>query len=235
MRLKFSLMFLLVLGLLFAGCKDENNPAAPGGTNTTVYTGIVAGGGISGSITINVPVPKRAYAAPSAEGDTVAITGTLKIDGGASIPLTGLYVVSTGDFSLSGGGYTFTGFAGEGNITGSFSGPGGTGIFTAEAGTGGAVKSYCGTYQDNPPGTESGVFNMVINGTDILVIISPAGNDAGTFVTYGFLAGTEISIYDPENATTPVATGMLNTTNNTVSGVYANGSTGGTWTGALCN
>ncbi len=233
MRTTMFFVFLAVSAVLLGGCKDDSTPTAPGAGSTT-YTGVMAGGGVSGSISINIPTPKRAYPSVAEEGDTVAITGTLKINGGATITLTGYHIYLTDEIYLSGGGYSFFGFLDEGNISGTFNSPGGSGVFSAEAGGSGTVKTYCGTYQDNPPGTESGYFNMLINGTEIVVIVSPSSGE-GTYWAQGTLTnGTEIAIYDPENPGFPVATGTLNTSNNTVSGTYI-GVPGGTWSGAPCN
>jgi len=233
MRTKMFFVFLAVFAVLLGGCKDDSTPTAPGGGSTT-YTGVMAGGGVSGSISINIPTPKRAYPSVTEEGDTLEISGTLKINGGATVSLTGYYVVLTDEIYLSGGGYSFFGFVDEGNISGTFNSPGGSGVFSAEEGGAGTVKTYCGTYQDNSPGTESGYFNMIINGTDIVVIVSPSSGDGTYWATGTLTNGTVIAIYDPETPGFPVATGILNTSNNTVSGTYI-GDPGGTWSGAPCN
>lgn len=234
MNMKFLITPVLLTCLVFGGCKDESNPAGTAQTNSTMYTGIVAGGGISGSLTITIPLAKTPSSGVLTAVDTVAITGILRISGDGTVSLTGIYIDTTGEFSMSGGGYVFTGFADEENITGSFTGPGGSGIFVAEAGAPGTVRSYCGTYQDEPPGTETGVFNMVINGTSIIVIISPSGTDQ-SFATYGVLSGSEIAIYDSELPEIPIATGTVSTDGMSVSGSYIGESNGGTWSGTLCN
>jgi hypothetical protein len=239
MAFKISILCLLVLGFIFSGCKKDDNPADSGPTET-YYGGIVAGGGISGSIIVTIPIVKRGYPATSAEGDTVEIAGALRIVGGATISLAGYVVISTvefdstADFYLAGGGYTFTGFVGEGNITGSFMGPGGSGIFVAEATTTGSVLLYCGTFQDDPPNTDSGTFNVVIKGTEVIVIIYPQSRQGGD-VLAGTLVGTTITIYNPASPTTPIATGTLNSAGDMVSGTYDVGVATGSWSGSLCN
>jgi hypothetical protein len=234
MRLKMFFVCLAILALVTGGCKDDSNPAAAGGGSTT-FTGIMAGTGVSGSISITIPTPKRAYPSTAAEGDTLVVTGVLKINGGATISLTGFLVVETGELSLTGGGYTFDGFLDMGSVTGTFTYSGGTGYFSAEQGSSSTVKTYCGSYQDNAPGTESGTFNMIINGTSIVVIVFPDGSGGNSFVGEGeLIGGTQIVIYNPEVPSVPAATGTLNTATNTISGTYL-GDPGGTWSGSACN
>jgi hypothetical protein len=234
MRVKTFFLYVVMFAVVLAGCKDENNPTAAGGGSTS-YTGIMAGGGVSGSISINIPTPKRAYSSVSEEGDTLEITGTLKLNGGATIALSGYYVVLTDELYLAGGGYYFFGFVDEGNVSGTFNSPGGSGVFSAEEGGSSSVKTYCGTFQDNSPGIQSGYFNMIINGTSVIVIVSPSDGGGASYIGEGTLTnGTIIAIYDPETPGFPVATGTLNTSNNTVSGTYI-GDPGGTWSGAPCN
>jgi len=234
MRLKTFLILLAVFALILGGCKDDDNPAAPGSSSTS-YTGVISGSSVSGTISITIPVAKRAYRETSAEGDTLDISGTLKISGGATIDLTGFYVVETGEIYLTGGGYTFMGFVDEGEVSGSFTYSGGGGYFSAYAGDSSNVKTFCGRYQDNSPGEESGSFNMIISGTNITVVVYPDGGSGQSGILDGTLTGgTQIAIFSPEAPSIPVATGTLNVEANTISGTYA-GDPGGTWSGSVCN
>jgi len=233
MRLKLFIICLAVSCLSVNGCKDDSNPTGAGGGPTT-YTGVMAGAGVSGSISFIISTPKRSYTSTMAEGDTLEVTGSLKLNGGATITLTGYYDVETGELSLTGGGYTFFGFEDEGNISGTFAYSWGSGLFKAEQGSSSTVSTYCGSYQDNSPGTGSGFFNMTISGTSILLIMSPS-DGSGYFWAEGTLTGgTDIVIFSPGNPSVPWATGTLNTSNNTMSGTYVR-DPGGTWSGSPCN
>jgi len=234
MKHSFLLLAFAIFALLIGGCSDDDNPTTPGPT-TTSYTGVMAGTGVSGTLAITIPTAKRAYGLSSTASDTIAITAELKINGGATIPLTGTYIASTGAISLTGGGYTFTGTLADGVVTGSFTYSGGSGIFRCDEGTSSTTTSYCGRYQDTTPGTGAGYFNMSINGTAIYVLVYPDNAGGSAFSTTGSInASNQISIYDAETGGTVIATGTLNPTAHTVSGTYA-GSPGGTWSGGLCN
>lgn len=238
MKHLFTFLAIAVLAFVIGGCSDDDNPANPGTPTSTTYTGVMAGTGVSGTLTINIPTAKRVYAPSAAPGDTIEITATLKLNGGATIPLTGHLVVETGEIHLEGGGYTFMGVLTGGTVTGTFTYTGGSGIFRCDEGTSATVKSYCGRYQDNSPGTEAGYFNMTISGTSIYVLIYPDDAGGEAFGTTGSIDGENvISIYNPEVPSMVIATGTLNPTANTVSGSYigGGGGTGGTWSGSLCN
>ncbi len=96
MQLKSLFLLLAVFALILGGCKDDENPAGPAGPTITSYVGVMAGTGVSGTLTISIPTAKRVYTPSADPGDTVEITATLKINGGATIPLTGHHIVATG-------------------------------------------------------------------------------------------------------------------------------------------
>jgi hypothetical protein len=205
------------------------------GSNPPVsYVGVMAGTGVSGTLSIHLPAFKRSLDASTAPGDTLVITGSLDINGGATITLTGFLVVATGELSLDGGGYTFTGVLSGGTVTGTFTYTGGNGIFRCDEGTSSSVKSYCGRYQETPPDPAGGYFNMTISGSVIYVLVYPDDSGGQAFSTTGSLSGSNvITIYHPENHDVVLATGTLNPTTHTVSGT-ANGGVS-TWSGGLCN
>jgi hypothetical protein len=208
---------------------------AAGSNPPTSYVGVMAGTGVSGTLTISVPTPKRAYAPSTAPGDTLVITGSLKINGGATITLAGFLVVATGEIYLTGGGYTFTGNLSGDTITGTFTYSGGNGIFRCDEGTSSSVKNFCGRYQENSPGTDGGYFNMTLSGTAIFVIVYPDNAGGAGFSTTGSISTSNvITIYDPENSALVIATGTYISSTETVSGNYF-GDPGGTWSGGLCN
>jgi hypothetical protein len=238
MRLNSILLLVGVFAFLFSGCSDDENPTNPGTPTSTTYTGVMAGTGVSGTLTINIPAAKRAYTPTAAPGDTIEITATLNINGGATVALTGYLVVATGEIHLEGGGYMFMGVLSDGTVTGTFTYTGGNGIFRCDEGTAATVKSYCGRYQDNSPGTEAGYFNMTISGTSIFVLIYPDDEGGDAFGTTGSIdAENVIMIYNPEVPSMVIATGALNPSTQTVAGSYigGGGGTGGTWSGSLCD
>jgi hypothetical protein len=235
MKITTLFLFLGVFAFVLGGCKDSSNPAAPAPPGVTSYVGVIAGTGVSGTITISIPTAKRSYGTSATAGDTVEVTATLKINGGATIELAGFYVKSTGELYLTGGGYLFEGVVNGGKISGTFTYSGGSGFFNCDEGNASNIKTYCGTYHDNAPGTGSGAFNITRNGTSLVVIVYPSDAGGQAFMTTGSInASNEITIFNPDNTAIVVATGTLNPTTNAVSGSYA-GDPGGTWSGSLCN
>jgi hypothetical protein len=236
MKYSFLLLAFAVFAFVLGGCSDDDNPANPAGPTTTSYTGVMAGTGVSGTLSISIPTGKRTYDPSSAAAETTLITASLKINGGATIPLTGFYIATTGEIYLTGGGYTFVGVLADGTVTGTFTYTGGNGIFRCDEGTSSTVSQYCGRYQDTTPGTGAGYFNMTISGTAIYVLVYPDGGEGAAFSTTGSInASNQISIYNPENNAIVIATGTLNPTAHTVSGTYAGDPAGGTWSGGLCD
>jgi hypothetical protein len=231
MKYSYLLVAFTVFAFILGACSDDDNPSNPVVPATTSYTGVMAGTGVSGTLSISIPTAKRSYEPSSVTADTTLITASLKINGGATIPLTGFYVATTGEIYLTGGGYTFTGSLAGGVVTGTFTYTGGNGIFRCDEGTSSSVKSYCGRYEDSSGG---GYFNMTISGSAIYVLVYPDNAEGQAFSTTGSLsAGNVISIYHPENHDVVLATGTLNPTANTVSGTANGGTT--TWSGSLCN
>jgi hypothetical protein len=235
--MKFLSVFLLgaVFSFVLGGCKDNSNPTAPNTPGSTSYVGVIAGTGVSGTLAITIPTAKRAFAETATAGDSIAITAIMKINGGATVSLAGFYIISTHEVVLAGGGYVFVGSLATGSVTGTFTYAGGTGLFICKEGAAGSVKSYCGTYQENTPGTGTGAFNLTVSGATLVVVVYPSDAGGQSFMTTGSInpAG-QISIYDPNNTAIVVATGTLNTSTNTVSGAFG-GDPGGTWSGGLCH
>jgi hypothetical protein len=208
---------------------------AAGSNPPANYVGVMAGTGVSGTLSIHLPAFKRVFDPSAAPGDTLVITGSLDINGGATITLTGILVVATGELHLDGGGYSFTGALSGNTVTGTFTYTGGNGIFRCDEGTSSSVKSYCGRYQQNSPGTDGGYFNMTVSGSVIYVLVYPDDGSGSAFSTTGSINSFNvISIYDPANGSVVIASGTLNPTTHTVSGTYL-GNPGGTWSGGLCN
>ncbi|HEY2825625.1 MAG TPA: hypothetical protein VGI83_08780, partial [Gemmatimonadales bacterium] len=108
-------------------CSDTTGT---GGADTTVLNGIFIADSASGSLSITISSASLSIVAgPEASvADalaSVSVTGTLKITGGASIPLSGTYDTGTHALSLTGGGYAFSGTFASGVLSGTITTPGG--------------------------------------------------------------------------------------------------------------
>lgn len=223
MKTIHTLVALLVLGVLVSGCKkDEGTTGPPPAPTTTAYVGTIASGTESGSISVAVTLGKG-------NGTSGGVTGTLRIvlPSAATISLSGTF--SNNAFSVSGGGYTFTGTLANGVIAGSYTGPNGAGQFTTQASTNNSVQVYAGTFTSTVAGQPSGIFNLVINGSTITGLAVPSHNQSRT-VLAGTLNGNALTIRDAAS-NTGIATGTLNGT--TISGTYDAGSNRGNWSGSL--
>src|SRR5262245_3294828 len=114
---------------LFAcgGASSPTGSATPTPTPepTTTFSGTIAApNGLSGPIAIVV----HALVAVSAKAGTLAVasaTGTINLENGGTVALTGTYDSSSGALTLSGGGYSFTGTVAKGEIFGTFTAPDG--------------------------------------------------------------------------------------------------------------
>jgi hypothetical protein len=204
--------------LVVSGCKkdDESNSPGGGGPTTTTYVGTVGNGSESGSLNFTVD-------------NAGAVTGSLGIVGSSSISLTGS--LSGSNLSMTGGSYTFTGTLANQRITGGYTGPNGNGSFEADQASTTSAATYCGTYAENPPGSDNGTFNMIINNGSIRVMAVESGGGPVTNLE-GTLNGSTITLHVPGSPSSVIATGTLS--GNDVSGTYNNGTAAGTWSGAHC-
>src|SRR5215467_4770596 len=110
-RLSFAFALLTSLVLL-SSCKKDDNPASPpggggGGSTTKTYAGTFAGVSETGSMSLTWTVP----GSTAFEKNTAiySVSGTISIDGGSTITLTGTFNTSNDSLIVSGGGYTFRG------------------------------------------------------------------------------------------------------------------------------
>jgi len=240
--------------LAWAGCSDDDNPAAPGGTPTptTSLSGAYLSGTANGSLSVTI---SSATLAPSLRGRrasaaVVTATGTIKPIGGGTISLTGNYNTDTDSLGLSGSGYTFTGQADTtGNvdaILGQWTGPGGPGVFGCADGTASyPVSAYCGSYE-NDTAPDTGNLDFLAIGDEFSGIVISADGDPPPRTFEGTLTGTgtvrTINGTGQEGDLELTLTGTLDTSTHTVVDgtwrVYDIVNVvlidSGTWTGAIC-
>ena len=238
---------------LLSGCGSKSSPTSPGGGGggggggTTTFTGVITGPTESGKITLTIstttPSPTRAFRSAA----TVAASGSVKINGGAAIAMSGTYDLDTHEVNAAGGGYTFVGAYDSQitppAITGLYNGPNGQGYFVCPAGDGNAVKAYCGTFH-NAGQTSNGSWNFLVSGTNIIGLSWAAGDPGPLYLT-GTMSGTgttrTIALEGiTQDGVTVSATGSLNTSTNAVNGTWTvTDGTGavvdnGTWSGSAC-
>lgn len=224
---------LLLVGLAVGACSDDENNNGPGGPPASAsYKGLVAStSGETGPLTITFASPVAAPPALPADptgpmpsgGSPVAASGSFFLGGVGPIALTG--TLDSGDLTMTGSGWSFTGTLADGEITGSFSGPGGeSGSFAAIADSeGNPVSAYCGSYSgtdftSDPPSSTEGTFSVVIAGS---VVLGTAYNDDGSNEDFSGTANTSAKTF------TIMKTTELGTLN--ASGSYSATSISGTW------
>lgn len=239
---------MLTCGLLSACSSNSTSPS----TSTTLV-GVVANATESGSLTITIATGTLALAPPAGSkvrvfsvvtpayasaASVVNATGTLAIQGGATITLTGTYDTGTHTLSLSGGGYTFTGTYANGVLSGTFTNPtGGAGGFTTQSGSTTSVVAYCGTFT----GSDMGYWNLTVNLTTLVatgIHVSTVGQ--GTGLLTGTVSGSSISgtSVEPQGVGGTFAGTFSGTNQSTLSGTWSgSGGVGdhGTFTGARCS
>jgi len=220
--LKFIIAFSIGV-LLLSGCKKDDNPTNPPGGGTTTYTtyaGTFAGSSESGSMSVT-----RTTHSPEALPKTAAIdsiTGTLKISGGATIILQGTLNTADGSFTVSGGGYTFTGTLSGTSISGSYTGPNGSGSFTMKASPNNSVKVFVGKYTSQA-GRPNGRFNLAWDSTGgTLNGLAVSDSGSNTQLT-GIVVVDSIKIYIPGYTDVFLALGKFtNAVDTAAAGVYNN-------------
>ena len=214
--------------LLLSSCKKDENPVSPpsGGTN---YVGTIAGNSESGSMSFNIPSSSAKWSPSKVTGvqTLLTITGTLKIAGGATITLTGTFNTENDSIRITGGGYTFAGELVGGKVQGSYDGPSGSGTFAVQSSSSSStVKVYLGSYHEtSPTTTETGVINIVVDGTSVTVLVTSGE------VYYGTISGNAVTIYLSGTSGTVLASGNLS--GSTMSGTYNTGDSSGSWTATL--
>jgi hypothetical protein len=227
-----SLTSTLLLCVLLAGCGGDDS-SGHGNQQHQTFTGIVASddGLSSGELLLEVVDNASVHAAPTSPHlATLNVSGTLVLNGGAPVTLTGTFDTETDELSVSGGGYAFTGvFDGEHGLEGTWTGPGGSGgtFVTTDLDS---AKAYCGSYATDDE-DDAGTFSFVIGGS-ILRGAAVSSEDESLIPLDGTVNSNAITIYIP-GTTTVLASGTRN--GNNVSGVFDDhqGNTG-TWSGGAC-
>jgi len=229
-------LFLMVSFLGIQACGGEG-----GGTTPTsgTFEGTIAGTattdttGQTGYLSVVIPVAV-AKSWPlsimsSAYASTGTVTGTLTIEGGSTIILTGTYDDSNGTLTLTGdGGYTFTGTADGSLISGSYDNTG-TSFGGGFAGLKSASQVFCGTFVHGSDDS-SGLFNLVVTGETV----SGVRINYSRKETYKTLSGTRtgdtIDVVVDDNGRR--GTGTI--VGDTVSGTFTNKQGNlGTFTGSV--
>ena len=253
-RAAATVVTTLICGIL-AGCSSGGglSTAPPGGSTTLV--GVVADATESGVLTVTiatgalaavspiesqVPVIRLVTPAYANAASVVNATGTLAIQGGATVTLSGTYDTGAHTLSLSGSGYAFTGTYSNGVLSGTFTNPqGSSGGFTTQAGSTTSVIAYCGTFTGEVPGWWMVAISFASNTVTGLVVdkAGERGSITGT-VSGSSLSGAYAS-YDPSGTQTGHGTwnGALSGANQSaLSGTWTNTATGetGTFSGARC-
>jgi hypothetical protein len=150
---------------------------------SATYSGIFSDAVNTGTIDLTFAAPVAAVAHPAFSGQIVGaaappvtVTVVLRI-GPGTVTLTGTVNTDNGEFTVTGGGYTFSGTLQRGVIEGLFDGPNGPGIFSAFSDSAEVtVARFCGFYTT---GSEFGGFHMlaVLERGYLAVIVRGGGGD----------------------------------------------------------
>lgn len=224
---------VLVTGAFISSCSGSSTPTSP--SSETAFQGTVAGtGGQSGTLTVTVRTVVAASSAAffrfpfiatlhAQTTGTVTATGSLRLIGGSTIPLTGTFDSSTKVLNLSGAGFTFAGTLSGGVLSGTYTGPNGvSGGFSSLSTTGATVTAYCGTFVRNDG--VRGVFNVQVSTAGTV-----SGVAEGGIYIRGQVSGNTVTT----TATSPSGTivpGTSTIQNGTVTGRDDTGFT--SWTGS---
>jgi hypothetical protein len=233
-----AFLSLAVASFLLVGCSKDDNPAGSGGGNGPTYYGTFANSAESGSLTLNFSsAPKAGPATTDNILVVITISGTLKIQGGSTVSLTGTYNTVTDSLKISGGGYSFAGTLVNGDLSGTYSGPNGSGTFIAGTSVSGSITFFCGTYTETSPasGEHHGRLNIVLDGARLGVLVREDTDSSNTVLGFKeILSGTAITIYVSGTSGFPLATGTINSAKTAMSGTYNSGDEQGTWSAELC-
>ncbi len=236
-KLRFNFVLLTALALL-SSCKKDDNPAGPppgGGSTTKTYAGTFAGVSETGSMSLTWTVPGSAAFEKTTAIYTVS--GSITIDGGSTITLSGTFNTSNDSLIVSGGGYTFRGKLSGTGITGTYSGPSGSGGFTVKSSTNNSVKVFCGTYTSNA-GNSDGRFNLAWDSSNatIAVLAFSYGDPGNPNQLAGITVADSIKVYAPGYTNVFIALGKFtNSADTAAAGVYNNYTDDyGTWSFARC-
>jgi len=230
------------LPLAALSCKsDKATGPGTGNSYAGTYSGIIAGATTSGTLSITIPAAAAAPPARSTMGTAFAVdaivtlTGSLKIAGGSTYPISGSFDTSTGLLSgVTAGPFTITGGFSGGRFTGAWTGPGATGggFSLLSVPTGGASVALCGVYT----GSSNGVWDLSIVGNAMVGEAASAGGAIRLLGGFNAGTGAMTGITSPDDGTVS-ASGSLTTPANTASGFWSADGGTGTWSGSAsaCN
>ena len=247
-RFTRSLAFVstLVLSAFIAACSSSSSTSSSGSSGTTSssgtsgttvtgtkFRGTLTGKGESGVIDATLPAGiKTASLDPLTDpAPANQVVATINLGNGKTISLTGTYDPATKKITISGNGYTLTGTLDGSTLSGTYTGPNGGGAFALQAEVSGAVNVYCGTYESQPAGKDSGTWNLV-QGADNRMSGSYTSSKGESGLLTGTLSGTAVSL---TASSTAVATGTVS--GDSMSGTYGPSAAvvSGTWTGTKGN
>jgi len=226
----------LALGLLLVSCSDEGTGPGDSSDTTVISGALAATDGRMGLLSLESAAatattrggPAFALSASAADAaEVIDLTGTATLSDGTTANLTGTWDTETGEFSVSGGGYSFEGVIEDGSLTGDFTGPSIEGLFSVQVGAPSDLGVYCGTFNGRQPeelpdggsGTapSNGTWNLVV-GTSTVQLIGIAGQEANAIVAEGTRSGSTVTISVPGGS----ATGTIRGDNDEfVDGMYA--------------
>ncbi len=248
-----SVGLVAIFGL--GGCGDDDNPANPGGgggPTQTQLTGGFIGGGDGGKLTLTVATGTLAPPRPGLRAGAVDVgaTGTLDLDGGGLVSLSGTYDTVTDSLNLSDGlpgGYAFVGVydttGADPGIIGGYTGPNGNGLWGCFVGTESTVKVFCGSFE-NAGMTVSGRWSLIII-ADRLIGGMVATGSSDIIGFEGTVTGSSnpriLSMAGEEAGVELTGAGAWDTTTNDLSGTWSTSDSGtqapidnGTWASTLC-
>lgn len=204
MRFRATGLVAIGLAAIVAACGDTTGGG--GGGSTTTFEGIIAGdstsGMLSGELSLTINTTSLSVASPVSldvmgTEASVTVTGTLTLNGGSTITLTGTYDTGTHALSVAGGGYTFTGTFSNGTLSGTFTtANGGTGSFSTSSSSGsGAVYSFCGNAVPQQSAEKGATFNLVVNtGTGTASGFAVGNGDGQTTSLNGAVSGSNWNV-----------------------------------------
>src|SRR5258708_5476340 len=209
---------LAVLLAVLGGCGSSTTPTTGQVGGTVSYVGAFASPAESGTLML------------TSVAASTAVSGSLVLLNGQTFAVNGTLAAS-GAFSISGGGYSFTGTLANSVVTGTYSGPNGAGQFAAQApvASGSASSVYCGTFVAKP---DFGWFSAVVSSTGVVAGFAvPAPGSSGVAVTFsGTITGTTLSAISSQNVSIQ---GTRSADGTSLSGTFVpNGGGTGTFSGS---
>ncbi len=218
-----AMVAVLIATACGSGMLDEGFPTGVSGgggasaSTSATYLGVIADSLKRGHLSVTV-------------SSISSVSGVLTFIGGPTVPVTGTVDTAAQQVSVTGGGYSLTGFTNNGTIQGSYTGPGGNGLFAAAADslTGMIHTSYCGSYTST---NGNGWFSMVAlsDGETGGIAVQTRGSASSTAFTGTIIGNTTFTAVTNQAVS---ISGSLSTDLQTITGTYSPmvGTTAGTGT-----